>query len=598
MTESPGATYARQTLIALSSEALAGPNRDVLVERDAAGAWVATGSAALRARVAAAALGLRAAGIRPGDRVAIMSPNRVDWIVAALAIAHAGAVAVPLYPTQALDHVRHILADSAARLLFVDGCKTRDALLAHALVLPRTIAFDPSGDDDIAALESSGRNVAVAEPNALAEIAAHLRPDDLAVLIYTSGTTGRPKGVMLTHANISSNASDAFARVRGIIAPGDAVLSILPYAHIYESTNVYGYLLLHCVVYINGKVEGLLDDLRSVKPVMMFGVPRIYERVLVGINSKAKSSGGLRAKIVPWALAAGREYMRAKTAGNAIGLTLGVRYALARTLALKKIKPLLGLERLRVCGSGSAALHPDTALTFMGFGVSICEGYGLTECSPVVTVNAPLQPAIGTVGSVIANVEIKLADDGELLVRGPGVMKGYYHDSAATERAITDGWLHTGDIATIRTDGCVRIIDRKNELFKTSGGKYIAPARIESALLRSFYFNQVMVCGAGRPHPVALVAPNWATLRTELHLPPDCPTAELTQRAEVVQFLQAEARVQTADLAPFERIRTLGILPRDLTIEDGELSPTQKVRRRVVEARYAALFEAAAPVLA
>jgi long-chain acyl-CoA synthetase len=230
----------------------------------------------------------------------------------------------------------------------------------------------------------------------------------------------------------------------------------------------------------------------------------------------------------------------------------------------------------------------------LGFDVPISEGYGLTECSPVVTANTPLQPAIGTVGAVIPNVEVKLGDDGELLVRGPGVMKGYYKDAEATQAAITDGWLHTGDIATIRADGCVRIVDRKNELFKTSGGKYIAPARIESALLRSLYFNQVMVFGAGRAHPAALIAPNWHNVRGELHLPETLTAAELRERHDVVAFLRTEAQRQTADLATFEHIRTIGILPRDLTIEDGELSPTQKVRRRVVERRYAGLIDTVA----
>jgi long-chain acyl-CoA synthetase len=215
----------------------------------------------------------------------------------------------------------------------------------------------------------------------------------------------------------------------------------------------------------------------------------------------------------------------------------------------------------------------------------------LTECSPVVTVNDPLRPAVGTVGSAIANVELKLGDDGELLVRGPGVMKGYYRDAAATDRAITGGWLHTGDIATIHADGRVRIVDRKNELFKTSGGKFIAPARLESALLRSIYFSQAMVFGAGRAHPAALVSPNWNAVRGQLHLAQTLIPAQLAARRDVMHLLRQEAQHQTGDLAPFEHIREIGILPRDLTIEDGELSPTQKVRRRVVERLYAGLIE-------
>jgi long-chain acyl-CoA synthetase len=581
----------QRTLISLFAQAMDGPDRPALAERDGAGAWTFTSSHALQSRIASIALGLRAAGVARGDRVAIMSPNRVDWIVANLAILHAGAVVVPLYATQAHDQVQHILTDSEARLIFVDSVATRDALRADGVSLPQTIAFDRGTGADLATLEAAGCAGAELEPDALAATAANVAPDDLAVLIYTSGTTGQPKGVMLSHANIASNAVDAFATIAGVIAPGDPVLSILPYAHIYESTNVYGYLLRRCTVYVNTSIERLLDDLRAVQPVMVLAVPRIFERVLVALVSKAKAGGGLKARLVPWALAIGRDYMRVKSEGHAIDAGLALSYRLAYALALSKIRPALGLQRLKFFGSGSAPLHPDTAFTFMGFGISISEGYGLTECSPVVTTNLPLNPRVGTVGSVIPNVEVRLAEDGELLVRGPGVMRGYYRDPEATDRVITDGWLHTGDIATIRADGCVRIVDRKNELFKTSGGKYIAPARVESALLRSLYFNQVMVFGAGRAHPVALISPNWTTVRAELALPHDALPGELASRADVIAFLEHEARRQTADLASFEQIRVMGILPRDLTIEAGELSPTHKIRRRIVERLYGDLIE-------
>jgi long-chain acyl-CoA synthetase len=587
------ATGGPRTLIELLREALNGADRPTLAERDAAGNWVMLGSHALRERVAETALGLRAAGLGFGDRVAIMAPNRVDWIVANLATLHAGGVVVPLYATQAHDQVRHILADSEARFLFVDSAQTRDTLLRNGLSLPRTFTFDSDHhDDDMETLAAAGRAAGAREPAALEAVAARVAPDDLAVLIYTSGTTGQPKGVMLTHRNISSNAIDAFTLIADIIRPGDTVLSILPFAHIYESTNLYGYFLRGCVVYVNTRLETLLDDLRSVEPVMMLAVPRVFERMLGAIAAKAKAAGGVRARLVPWALATGREYVRAKTAGKAINVATALRYRLANAVALKKIKPALGLRRLKFFASGSAPLHVDTALTFLGFGVPISEGYGLSECSPVVTANAPLFPAIGTVGTAIPNVELKLAADGELLVRGPGVMKGYYRDPEATERTIKDGWLHTGDIAAIRADGCVRIVDRKNELFKTSGGKYIAPARVESALLRSLYFTRAMVFGSGRAHPAALISPDWTAVRGELQLSESLTTTELAARPDVVRFISQEAQRHTSDLAPFEQIRTVGVLPRDLTIEAGELSPTQKIRRRVVERLYAELIDA------
>ncbi|GAC1536100.1 MAG: AMP-dependent synthetase/ligase [Candidatus Velthaea sp.] len=537
------------------------------------------------------ALGLRAAGVGPGDRVALMSPNRVDWIVTNLAILRAGGVTVPIYATQAHDQVAYILTDCAATLLVVDSLATRDALSASGLTLPPVLSFDGAGNESLAALESTGRAARAAEPGTLQAIAAAIKPDDLAMLIYTSGTTGQPKGVMLSHGNISSNAIDSFSLVDTTILPGDAVLSVLPFAHIYESTNMYGYLLSRTVIYVNHKIEAMLDDLRSVKPAALFGVPRIYERMLVAIRSKAKARGGLKAKLIPWALDAGRDYMRLKTANASIAPALRLQYALAHALALKKIRSMLGLENLKLFVSGSAPLHPDTAFTFMAFDCSIMEGYGLTECAPVVTANHPDRTAIGSVGPAIANVEIKLAADGELLVRGPNVMKGYYRDPEATAKVIVDGWFHTGDIAEIAADGYVRITDRKRELFKTSGGKFIAPSRVESAILRSLYVNQTMVVGNGKPHPAALVSLNWANLRAELQLPENVPAAVLAERADVREFMQREIMTQTGDLAKFEQIRTVGILPRDLTIEDGELSPTQKIKRRVVEQRYASLID-------
>ena len=592
-----------QTLLSLTAQALGGPDRPLFGERDAGGAWRMLGSQAFLKRVHHAALGLLAAGVCAGDRIAIMAPNRLDWIVANLAILHAGAVSVPLYATQAYDIVKQIVEDSGTTTIFVDTPQRRAELIAAGIQTRLMISFDTATAErapfaDLAELEAAGQQAVQNEPAAIDTLGVSRTSDDLAMLIYTSGTTGRPKGVMLTHRNIASNAVDAFERVAGVIAPGDAVLSLLPFAHIYESTNLYGYFRAGCVIYLNARIESLLDDLQTVRPVMLLAVPRIFERVLVQIVVKAKSAGGMRARIVPWALGTGREYMQAKTSGRAIGIALFARYALARALALNKIRPLLGLQNIKVCGSGSARLHADTSLAFMGFGVRIFEGYGLTECSPVVTANEPLQPQVGTVGPAIANVELRLAGDGELLVRGPGVMKGYYRDPEATDRAIRDGWLHTGDIAEIADDGCVRIIDRKNELFKTSGGKFIAPARIESALLRSLYFNAVMVFGAGRAHPVALIAPNWATVRAELGLDESNGPAELGRRADVVQFLTTEASTQTSDLASYEHIRTIAILPRDLSIENGELSPTLKIKRRVVEARYGSLIETQTPVFA
>ena len=575
-----------ETLVSLIRRSLVEMPRPAIGER-VNGEWSMTSATALLERVEALALAIRARGIERGARIGLMANNCVDWVVVNFAILSAGCVTVPIYTTQAVDQVDTILTDSDARLLFVERPEMVDRLRGATVNLPAVICFGT----DLAGLEAQGRVLRAAEPGRIAALAAEIEPSDLAVLIYTSGTTGRPKGVMLSHLNLASNAVDAFGLVTDIVKRESPVLSMLPYAHIFELTNVFGYIWSGATIYVTHTPEELLADLRSVRPVCTFAVPRIFERVLLGIIATAQKAGGVRAKLVPWSLGVGREYMRAKYGGRTNGSLLALQYALAHALVLKKLRPLLGLDRLAFFGSGSAPLHEDVAYTFAAADIAVLEGYGLSEASPVVTCNDPHDPKIGTVGKAIPGVELKLGTDGELLVRGPNVMQGYYHDPEATSATIIDGWLHTGDIATIDADGIVKITDRKKELFKTSGGKYIAPARVESAIRRSAYVSQVLVMGAGQAHPAALLSPNWPALKAELGIDPDMPPAACATLPSVHDFLTREMIAQTADLASFEQIRWIGVLPRDLTIEDGELSPTLKVKRRVIEERYAALIE-------
>jgi len=580
------------TLVDLVRESLAEAERPVVAER-VGGDFAFTGSGALLARIERLALALRDLGLQPGDRVGLMSPNRVDWIACNHAILCAGLVTVPIYPTQALDQVQYILQNSAARVLFIDSPDALKRLVEGGVELPHVFVFDARGDGSLSALEVRGEALRSALPGAIAGFAAAVKPSDLAVLIYTSGTTGTPKGVMLSHGNIASNAVAGFSLVPDELPGDDPVLSVLPYAHIYEHMNLYGYLLRRSRVYVCHSPDELLVDLRTVRPVAFFAVPRIFERMLAGIVGRARAEGGVRSKLVPWALAAARHYMRAKISGTPPTQRQRVEYAIAKRLVLSKFRPLLGLDRLLFVGTGSAPLHIDIALTLEACDIAVLEGYGLTEASPVVTCNTVHERRFGTVGRPIPGVEVRLGDDGELLVRGPNVMQGYYHDAEATAATIHDGWLATGDIAAIDADGFVRITDRKKELFKTSGGKYIAPARVESAILRSAFVNQVMVFGANQAHPAALVSPNWPLVRQELNIPEEVPTPQAAQLPQVVDFMSKELRKRTGDLATFEQIRKAAVLPRDLTVEEGELSPTLKIRRRVVEQRYAALIAGA-----
>jgi long-chain acyl-CoA synthetase len=413
------------------------------------------------------------------------------------------------------------------------------------------------------------------------------RFDDLAYVIYTSGTTGEPKGVMLSHYNLGFTAQSSFSHSFSILTPGSDVLSVLPFSHIYEHCIIYGYMLARVHHYISHHVDELLGDLQSVRPIAMTAVPRIFERMIAGVTAKAKGHGGLQAKLVPWALRAGREYMTAKTRGMNPGIARSLQYRIAHALVLKKLRARLGLDRVRFLVSGSAPLHFDTAMVMLGADIPILEGYGPTECSPVITVNTFEENHYGTVGRPIPGVEIKLAADGEILARGPNVMLGYYKNEEATAEVIEDGWYHTGDIGTIDGGGYLRITDRKKELFKTSGGKFVAPSRVEAAIKRSVYVNQVMLVGDSRAHPAALVSPNWELVRTELGIEGSVPVSELLQRKDVIDFISKEVQDHTTDLAKFEQVRKVAVLPRELTVEDGDLSPTLKVRRRVVEAKYA-----------
>ncbi len=368
------------------------------------------------------------------------------------------------------------------------------------------------------------------------------------------------------------------------------MLSVLPFAHIYEHNNVLGYLLAGAEVYVSGP-DYLLRDVKSVRPKFMAFVPRMFERILNGIVAEASAAGGVRPRLVPWALNAGRKY-RAAATGSRPSPLLRLQYALAHRLVLSKIKSAAGLDRVAMIVSGSAPLHRDIALTFAGIGVPIMEGYGLTETSPVLTGSRGSAYRYGSVGKPIPGVRLAIAPDGEILAKGPNVMRGYYNLPA--EQPFTpDGWFKTGDIGHFDADGFLYITDRKKELIKTSSGKYVAPARVESALKRSSFVGQCFVVGDGRPFPIALVCPSADAVRTELGLGADIPLADLAGRSDVLELVLREVREKTADLAAFEQIRRVALLPRDLTVEHGELSPTMKIKRRIVEQKYAALIEAA-----
>lgn len=587
----PDALPTKETLPRLIRQALEEPRDEAFVER-VDGAWTPTSAARALQRVEDLACAVRDAGLSNGDRVALIARDSLDWIVADFATLFAGCVVVPVFPTQAIDNTAYILKHSEAKLLFVDSYASVQRLIDAKIEVPRTIVFESTGHDSLRAFEARGAEIRAARPELPGAYEEVLNPDDMAVLIYTSGTTGDPKGVVLSHDNIGFDARSTLDYANDDFVDGENVLSVLPYSHIYEHTMIYIYLLAKSRYCICHDPNQLLLDLQDIRPTFMTSVPRIYDRVLTGVLGKAMATGGLQAKLVPWALEVGRAWAHAQTFDGGANPVLSMQYSIARRLVLDKVRKVLGLDRVRHLSSGSAALHIDIAMTYLGLGVSIMQGYGLTETSPVLTSSISSSNRFGCVGKPIPGTEVKIADDGEILARGRNIMQGYYRDPAATAAAIVDGWFHTGDIGEVDEDGFLRITDRKKELFKTATGKYVAPARVEAALKRSVFIAQAMVIGDGRPHPAALICPNWDLVRIELNLPALGPE-ELSERDDVATFITSEARKQTEDMASYEQIRRVIVLPHEFSIESGELSPSMKIKRRVVEDRYKALIDRA-----
>ena len=576
------------TLPAFIAERLSAPRPVALAERRD-GATVSLSTQDVHHRAAAVAHDLRARGIRRGDRVAILANNSVEWLIADFGILYAGCVVVPMFATTADDQIAFILADSEAKLVFVEDEACAEHVRTAIPNAPPLVALTTLRQPfDELRMTTDLRS---AQEDELASYREGIAPDDLAVLIYTSGTTGQPKGVMLSHRNLVSDVTSAFDPADSALHEGEIGLSVLPFAHIYEHANALGYLNNGLIHYVTTP-DHLLEDLRAIRPTWVAFVPRIFERLIAGIIGSARAAGGLKAKLVPWALEVGTAYERAIRDGRPSPL-LRAQHALAKRLVLSKIPATLGLDRLAYFVSGSAPLHRDTALTLAAMGFQVLEGYGLTETSPVVTVNRPADNVLGTVGPAVKNVQIKIAEDGEVLVKGPNVMLGYYHVPREEQPFDADGWFMTGDIGTIDAHGHLAITDRKKELFKSSGGKWISPSRIETAIKRSIYIGQVMAFGNNRAHPAVLVAPNWELVRAKLELPADTPTERMAADPRVRALMIREAGNNTADLAKYEQIQRVAILPRDLTIDEGELSPTLKIKRRVVEQRYATLIEAA-----
>lgn len=550
-------------------------------------------------RVRNVALGLAELGIRPGDRVALLSENRPEWSIVDLAILSLGAINVPIYPTQAVDQVRFILTDSGARAIFISNQK----LYKHAQkalegldFLEKIIFFDeePSEQTDrstsLESLEQTGLERARNHPAAFEAYLRAVRLTDLATIIYTSGTTGEPKGVMLTHANFVSN---VLAITAGLpIGPTDIALSVLPLSHIFERTGFYIFCYNGVSVYYTASFDQVGENLREVKPTVMTAVPRLFEKVYHRIVKKGFSQKGWKRKVFVNALEVGQRYAELKDKGKLIGPKLRLQQKVADKLVFSKWREGVG-GRLRYFVSGGAPLSPALSYAFLAAGIPILQGYGATETC-IVTANRPEDNQVGSVGSPFEGIEIVIAEDGEILLRGPNVMRGYYGHPEETASVLKDEWFATGDVGHLDKKGRLFITDRKKDLFKLSNGKYIAPQQIESLLKQSEYVSQTVVVGVGRKQPAALIVPEWEAVRQALkeageEFPRD--RLSLAKFPPAIKLVQNDVAALTRELLDYERIRRIALLPDEFTIDNGELTPTLKVKRRVIDQKFGKVIE-------
>jgi long-chain acyl-CoA synthetase len=545
-------------------------------------------------RLAKALLGL---GVQPGDRVALMSESGPHWPTVDFATLCMGGVLVPIYPTLLPEQATYIAKDCGAKVVFAETAAHLDGLLAHAAELPEVRHYvlikgetsDPRVTTFAALLEQgAGYDAEDFDRRARA-----VRPEDLATFIYTSGTTGTPKGVMLTHANVASNVSDAGPVLR--IEPYYTALSFLPLSHSFERTVDYIYFLAGSTIAYAESVAAVAQNMLEVKPHVFVSVPRVYEKVLARVREQAGASP-LKKRIFGWAEGVGRRALPWRLREDHPSGLLGLELAVADGLVFSKIKERLG-GRFEFAVSGGAPLGRDVAEFFWGAGIPIYEGYGLTETSPVVAVNTPGALKLGTVGKPIPGIEVRIADDGEILVRGPNVMRGYWNAPQATAEAIdAEGWFHTGDIGTLDEDGFLHITDRKKEILVNAYGKNIAPAPIENLLKASPYIGHAVLIGDRRNYLTALLVPDFESLEAWAAKQgigaAGGDRKALVARPEARALYAAEVERVNEGLAHYEQIVRWALLPDDFSVETGELTPTQKVKRRVIDKKYAAEIEA------
>ena len=564
---------------------------DHAVNSKVKGKWIGLSTEEIKEQGDRCSAGLLNLDVAAGDKIAmISSTNRTEWVLADFGMSQIGAINIPIYPTISSEDYAYILNHAEATYCFVSDKEVLEKVRAIESQCPKlkgVYSFDKiKGCDHFESLLS--KKPTKAQTQEIEARKAAIKSEDLATIIYTSGTTGKPKGVMLSHNNIVSNVIASQERLP--LTYGEAkALSFLPLCHIYERMLLYLYVYSGTRIYFAESLETIGDNLKEVKPIVMTAVPRLLEKLYDKIYARGAELSGIKQKLFYWAVGLGLRY---EPYGQN-GWWYEMKLKLARKLIFSKWKEALG-GNLELIASGSAALQPRLARVFTAAGMTVTEGYGLTETSPVISVNDLRngQMRIGSVGPVISGVTVKIAEDGEILCKGPNVMMGYYKDKEKTDEVLKNGYFHTGDIGVIDEDGFLKITDRKKEMFKTSGGKYIAPQVIENAMKQSVFIDQIMVVGEGQKFPAALIQPNfevvesWAT-KKGISL---AKGASLSNDNSVYEKLLEEVNKINERFGQWEKIKEIRITPDVWSVEGGHLTPTMKLKRRSIKEKYKALF--------
>jgi len=546
------------------------------------------------------ALGLAALGVSRGDKVAIISENRPEWVYSDMGILGIGAIDVPLYPSLTDASVEFILHNSESKCVIVSNkfqlnkiLKVRERLRTTKTIIilnEKDMIIDTDGLYSFNDVQELGKVFKSHHPNYFNENLKLAKEDDLCTIIYTSGTTGEPKGVMLTHRNIMSNVRAVLSILP--IDHNDVFLSFLPLCHIFERMGGYytGFSCGGTICYAES-IETVAQDILTVHPTIITSVPRLFERIYSKVMKNVESQSASKQKIFNWAISVGKEYMKAKKGGS-VSVTLNIKFKAASKLVFGKLQAKMG-GKLRFFVSGGAALSKDLGEFFEAVGVIILEGYGLTETSPVIAVNKLDDYKFGTVGKILPGVEVKIASDGEILAQGPNIMPGYYKNKKETDSVIINGWLHTGDIGMFDVDGFLMITDRKKHLFKTTAGKYIAPTPIESLFLSSKYIDQFILIGDKRIFLSALIVPDFESLKDYAKQQNIIYSSDedLIINKQIVDFYDKEISKLGKKLANFERVRKFRLLAKPFTLDSGEITPSLKYRRKIIEEHYKHLIE-------